>query len=50
MIFDEESNLIKSGSVDEYKESYSALQPGHYIVRYYNEVGFVCAKQIYKAL
>ena len=49
MIFDEESNLIKSGAIDEYKESYSTLQPGHYIVRYYNEEGFVCAEQIYKA-
>lgn len=49
MIFDEESHLIKSGAIDEYKESYSTLQPGHYIVRYYNEEGFVCAEQIYKA-
>lgn len=49
MIFDEESNLIKSGSINEYNDSYTSLKAGHYIVRYYNEDGFNYAEQIYKA-
>lgn len=48
MIFDQESNLIATGGVDEYSKIYSSLNAGYYFVRYYNEEGFSHTEQIYK--